>query len=85
MLDDISIHLGLEPDIVEEIEKEVISARKTSNEIQKNTFIEVLSIAWQDGYISDDEQAMLDTLANALGLDKNYAKNIQSEWVNENS
>ncbi len=85
MLDDISIHLGLEPEVVERIENEVISERETSSDIQIKTYLEVLAVAWQDGFISEDEQAMLDTLAQSLGLEANYALNAQNEWISDNS
>ena len=85
MLDDISIHLGLEPEVVERIENEVISERKNSSDIQIKTYLEVLAVAWQDGFISEDEQAMLDTLAQSLGLEANYALNAQNEWISDNS
>ena len=85
MLDDISIHLGLEPDVVESIENEVMGERKHSSDIQIMTYLEVLAVAWQDGFISEDEQAMLDTLALSLGLDVNYALQVQKEWISDNS
>tara|TARA_B100001750_G_scaffold193292_1_gene164281 strand:- start:2383 stop:3162 length:780 start_codon:yes stop_codon:yes gene_type:complete len=85
MLEDIAIQLGLEPDVVETIEKEVMEERSSSKDIQKNTFLEVLSVAWQDGYISEDEQAMLDSLSQSLGLDSNYTMQIQKEWIADNS
>jgi len=85
MLDDISIHLGLEPDVVESIENEVMAERENSSDIQITTYLEVLAVAWQDGFISEDEQAMLDSLAQSLGLDVNYAMQVQNEWISDNS
>ena len=85
MLEDIAIQLGLEPSVVENIEKEVMEERGSSKDLQKNTFLEVLSVAWQDGYISEDEQAMLDSLSTSLGLDSDYASEIQKDWIKENS
>jgi|TARA_B110000196_G_C21149888_1_gene668947 DNA-binding MarR family transcriptional regulator len=81
MLDDISLHLGLEPDIVDKIESGVSSERVESSEHQTDTFLEVLEVAWQDGFISDDEQAMLDSLARSLGLDSEYIAKVQLEWI----
>jgi tellurite resistance protein len=81
MLDDISLHLGLEPDIVDKIESEVSSERVESTEQQTVTYLEVLEVAWQDGFISDDEQAMLDSLARSLGLDSEYMAKVQLEWI----
>ncbi len=81
MLDDISLHLGLEPDSVERIESEVSSQRIESTEKQTDTYLEVLEVAWQDGFISDDEQAMLDSLARSLGLDPEYIAKVQLEWI----
>ena len=85
MLEDIAIQLGLEPSVVENIEKEVMEERVSSKDIQKNTFLEVLSVAWQDGYISEDEQAMLDSLSKSLGLDPDYASEVQKYWIEDNS
>jgi hypothetical protein len=85
MLDDISIHLGLEPDVVESIENEVMAERENSSDIQITTYLEVLAVAWQDGFISEDEQAMFDSLAQSLGLDVNYAMQVQNEWISDNS
>lgn len=85
MLDDISIHLGLEPDAVETIEKEVNSERVVSQSQQNETFLEVLAIAWLDGYISSDEQAMLNTLAESLGIGSEEADLLQKNWISENS
>jgi|TARA_B110000881_G_scaffold143129_1_gene126429 DNA-binding MarR family transcriptional regulator len=81
MLDDISLHLGLEPDNVDKIESEVSSERVESSEQQTVTYLEVLEVAWQDGFISDDEQAMLDSLARSLGLDLEYIAKVQLEWI----
>lgn len=81
MLDDISLHLGLEPDAVDKIESEVSSERVESSEQQTVTYLEVLDVAWQDGFISDDEQAMLDSLARSLGLDSEYIAKVQLEWI----
>lgn len=81
MLDDISLHLGLEPDSVDKIESEVSSERVDSPEQQIETYLEVLEVAWQDGFISDDEQAMLDSLARSLGLDSEYIAKVQLEWI----
>lgn len=84
MLDDISIHLGLEPDIVESIESEVNSERVDSPSQQTETYLSVLAIAWQDGYISTDEQAMLDTLAKSLGISPEDAREVQEKWISQN-
>ncbi len=81
MLDDISLHLGLEPDSVDKIESEVSSQRVDSPEQQIDTYLEVLEVAWQDGFISDDEQAMLDCLGRSLGLDPKYIAKVQLEWI----
>ena len=81
MLDDISLHLCLEPDDVEKVESEVSSQRINSDDQQRHTFIEVLEVAWQDGFISDDEQEMLDTLAKSLGIDAEHAAQVQLEWI----
>jgi DNA-binding MarR family transcriptional regulator len=85
MLDDITLHLGLEPDVVEQVESEVSGERVDSREQQMGTFLEVLEVAWQDGFISDDEQAMLDSLARNLGIDQEYAAKAQSEWIANHS
>ncbi|MBC8437806.1 MAG: TerB family tellurite resistance protein [Euryarchaeota archaeon] len=84
MLDDISIHLGLEPDVVESIETEVKSERVDSSDEQIQTFIEVLSVAWQDGFISEDEQSMLNSLAHSLHIPADKAEIVQSEWISKN-
>ena len=81
MLDDISLHLGLEPDSVDKIESEVSAERVESPDQQTDTYLEVLEVAWQDGFISDDEQAMLDSLARSLGLDSEYIAKVQLEWI----
>nr|AIF05991.1 hypothetical protein [uncultured marine group II/III euryarchaeote KM3_18_D06] len=85
MLDDLSMHLGIEPDRSDEIEKAVMAEREDSNEEHIPIFVEVLECAWLDGEISEDEQAMLDSLALALGLDKAKAKTVQTNWIADNS
>jgi tellurite resistance protein len=76
-----ALPIWLEPDIVDKIESGVSSERVESSEHQTDTFLEVLEVAWQDGFISDDEQAMLDSLARSLGLDSEYIAKVQLEWI----
>ena len=85
MLDDLAMHLGLEPDRSDEIEKEVMAERADSNDQHIPIFLEVLECAWQDGEISDDEQSMLDSLAISLGLGLDRARTVQADWISEHS
>ena len=39
----------------------------------------MLEVAWQDGEVDANEQAMLDSLAGMLGLDS--ARDVQLDWV----
>jgi hypothetical protein len=85
MLDDLSMHLGIEPDRSDEIEKAVMVEREESKDEHIPIFLEVLECAWLDAEISEDEQAMLDSLAAALGLDIKRARSVQKDWITEHS
>lgn len=80
MLDDMAMYLGLEPEQTESIEKVVTEEKKDAADSDHSLiFKQMLDTAWQDGEIDASEQAMLDTLAKMLGLDK--PADIQLEFV----
>lgn len=80
MLDDMAMYLGLEPEQTESIEKAVTEEKKGTGDSDHSViFRQMLDTAWQDGEIDASEQAMLDTLAKMLGLEK--SADIQLEFV----
>ncbi len=81
MLDDMAIYLGLEPDETEPIEKKVREQTAAPDEGGTSLYTQMLEVAWQDGEVDDNEQAMLDTLAGMLGLES--ANEVQLDWVCE--
>ena len=85
MLDEVAMYLGLEPDIVERIHKEVESERDKAGEYHVSVFLDVLEVAWLDNIITDDEQAMLTALAASLGIDEKVARDVQVDWISEHS
>ena len=85
MLDEVAMYLGLEPDIVERIHKEVESERDKAGEYHITVFLDVLEVAWLDNIITDDEQAMLTALAASLGIDEKVALEVQADWIDEHS
>ncbi|MEE2811535.1 MAG: hypothetical protein VX627_00690 [Candidatus Thermoplasmatota archaeon] len=81
MLDDMAIYLGLEPDETESLERKVREESTAPDEGGTSLYTQMLEVAWQDGEVDDNEQAMLDTLAGMLGLES--ASNVQLDWVCE--
>ncbi len=81
MLDDMAIYLGLEPDETESLERKVREESTAPDEGGNSLYTQMLEVAWQDGEVDDNEQAMLDTLAGMLGLES--ATNVQLDWVCE--
>jgi len=79
------MYLGLEPDVVERIHKEVESERDKAGEYHITVFLDVLEVAWLDNIITDDEQAMLTALAASLGIDEKVALEVQADWIGEHS
>jgi len=79
MLDDMAIYLGLEPDETEPLERRVREENVEPEEGGTSLYTQMLEVAWQDGEVDDNEQAMLDTLAGMLGLES--ASNVQLDWV----
>ena len=79
MLDDMALYLGLEPDETEPLERRV-REESTSAETEGTSLYKLmLEVAWQDGEVDANEQAMLDSLAKMLGLDS--ARGVQLDWV----
>ena len=85
MLDEVSLYLGLEPDVVERIHKEVESERDKASEYHITVFLDVLEVAWLDNIITDDEQAMLNALAVSLGIEAQMAGEVQANWIAQHS
>jgi uncharacterized tellurite resistance protein B-like protein len=81
MLDDMAIYLGLEPDDTEPIEKRVREQSVNPEAENSSLYKQMLEVAWQDGEVDANEQAMLDSLAGMLGLDS--ARDVQLDWVCE--
>jgi len=79
MLDDMSMYLGLEPDDTEPIEKRVREETINPEAENSSLYKQMLEVAWQDGEVDANEQAMLDSLAGMLGLDS--ARDVQLDWV----
>lgn len=79
MLDDMSIYLGLEPHDTEPIEKNVREESVNPDAENSSLYKQMLEVAWQDGEVDDNEQAMLDSLASMLGLES--ARDVQLDWV----
>jgi uncharacterized tellurite resistance protein B-like protein/DNA-binding MarR family transcriptional regulator len=81
MLDDMALYLGLEPHEIEPIDKRV---REESTDVDaegSSLYKQMLEVAWQDGEVDANEQAMLDSLAGMLGLES--ARDVQLDWVCE--
>jgi uncharacterized tellurite resistance protein B-like protein len=79
MLDDMAMYLGLEPDDTEPIEKRVREETINPEAENSSLYKQMLEVAWQDGEVDANEQAMLDSLAGMLGLDS--ARDVQLDWV----
>ena len=79
MLDDMAMYLGLEPDDTEPIEKRVREETINPETENSSLYKQMLEVAWQDGEVDANEQAMLDSLAGMLGLDS--ARDVQLDWV----
>ena len=79
MLDDMAMYLGLEPDDTEPIEKKVREASIDPDAENSSLYKQMLEVAWQDGEVDANEQAMLDSLAGMLGLES--ARDVQLDWV----
>jgi len=79
MLDDMAMYLGLEPDDTEPIEKKVREESIDPDAENSSLYKQMLEVAWQDGEVDANEQAMLDTLAGMLGLES--ARDVQLDWV----
>ena len=81
MLDDMAMYLGLEPYDTEPIEKRVREESIDPDAENSSLYQQMLEVAWQDGEVDANEQAMLDSLAGMLGLDS--ARDVQLDWVCE--
>ena len=81
MLDDMAMYLGLEPDDTEPIEKRVRDESINPDAENSSLYKQMLEVAWQDGEVDANEQAMLDSLAGMLGLES--ARDVQLDWVCE--
>ena len=79
MLDDMAMYLGLEPHDTEPIEKRVREDSISPDTENSSLYKQMLEVAWQDGEVDANEQAMLDSLAGMLGLDS--ARDVQLDWV----
>ena len=79
MLDDMAMYLGLEPDDTEPIEKRVREESINPEAENSSLYKQMLEVAWQDGEVDANEQAMLDSLAGMLGLES--ARDVQLDWV----
>jgi uncharacterized tellurite resistance protein B-like protein/DNA-binding MarR family transcriptional regulator len=79
MLDDMAMYLGLEPYDTEPIEKRVREESIDPEAEHSSLYKQMLEVAWQDGEVDANEQAMLDSLAGMLGLDS--ARDVQLDWV----
>jgi len=79
MLDDMAMYLGLEPHDTEPIEKRVREESINPDTENSSLYKQMLEVAWQDGEVDANEQAMLDSLASMLGLDS--ARDVQLDWV----
>ena len=79
MLEDMAMYLGLEPHDTEPIEKRVREESINPDAENSSLYKQMLEVAWQDGEVDANEQAMLDSLASMLGLDS--ARDVQLDWV----
>ena len=79
ILDDMSMYLGLEPHQTEPLEKQARDDAVKPDAENSSLYKQMLEVAWQDGEVDSNEQAMLDSLANMLGLDS--AREVQLDWV----
>lgn len=79
MLDDLAMYLGLEPYDTEPIDKRVREESIDPDAENSSLYKQMLEVAWQDGEVDANEQAMLDSLAGILDLDS--ARNVQLDWV----
>ena len=79
MLEDMAMYLGLEPHDTEPIEKSIREESIDPDAENSSLYKQMLEVAWQDGEVDANEQAMLDSLANMLGLDS--ARDVQLDWV----
>jgi hypothetical protein len=79
MLDDLAMYLGLEPYDTEPIDKRVREESIDPEAENSSLYKQMLEVAWQDGEVDANEQAMLDSLAGMLGLDS--ARDVQLDWV----
>ena len=81
ILDDMSMYLGLEPHQTEPLEKQARDDSVKPDAENSSLYKQMLEVAWQDGEVDSNEQAMLDSLASMLGLDS--AREVQLDWVCE--
>ncbi len=79
ILDDMSMYLGLEPHQTETLEKQARDDAVKPDAENSSLYKQMLEVAWQDGEVDSNEQAMLDSLANMLGLES--AREVQLDWV----
>ena len=79
MLDDMAMYLGLEPHNTEPIDKLVREESIDPDAENSSLYKQMLEVAWQDGEVDANEQAMLDSLAGMLGLES--ARDVQLDWV----
>ncbi len=79
ILDDMSMYLGLEPHQTEQLEKQARDDSVKPETENSSLYKQMLEVAWQDGEVDSNEQAMLDSLANMLGLDS--SREVQLDWV----
>ena len=69
ILDDMSMYLGLEPHQTEPLEKQARDEAIKPDSENSSLYKQMLEVAWQDGEVDSNEQAMLDSLASMLGLE----------------
>ena len=79
ILDDMSMYLGLEPHQTEPLEKQARDEAIKPDSENSSLYKQMLEVAWQDGEVDSNEQAMLDSLASMLGLES--AREVQLDWV----
>ena len=79
ILDDMAMYLGLEPHETEPLEKRAREDSVKPDAENSSLYKQMLEVAWQDGEVDSNEQAMLDSLASMLGLES--AREVQLDWV----
>ena len=81
MLDEISVQLGLEPGAVEHLEHEALRSSVEGKSEEAIVYLDLLEVAWQDGHVSEDEEAMLSALASRLSLGDDEVASIRDDWL----